>query len=686
MTQQGKGKDGRLKICILSTGPGKTLGDAALCEKLAASLFEKYNVEIDTRIHLIEESQVDKAQNLFKPFDHKYPGQHHLTLERGNLGFDHPGFDPDDYDLIIPFAAYNLFEDDFKLKTQFFSEKPNMGFIKTDQNIHALIKSKDFQKKHQALNTNRSNITFIQLSKGNMTKTFAYFKNAQGKHALVPIDPSQKSLFDKYFKNMDPNVYYAFDEKDYLRAADFEVTHTTPSGVRVVSSKKPHFDAEIKAPYFDTAYQMQDLVKDLATKHLGHAPKYKCIYLTRYDYFSDDYIHSLKPSDVEYLGIDRGYKYKYDGIFSNGEIQNIQTGFGSNKHGIMLPHVPSEVSLQSVEDIKRYMNTEDIGVVDLLYGNNSKQAYEHSNELFFGYHNIIPNTDISALPVKGYVQTCLDITSKTRGKENKNVDFVLNIYPDNGDASDTCKLSEVIKGIDLNKYDVEFWKKNADNKMEKCQSIGECNGAKPLVRLINPFGIKHESFLTLLRVAEPLTLQTGNSSIIEAFYLGKLPLYQLTSWSTDFLDALEKYTSDTLGAHSHYATIFRTANDRNLSQQDKVARISDIYRNHMSDLRQELTNLVCHMKENMDLYKNLPKILQDKFNIPLVEKRPEANTMPHAVPATIPASEPALCSPIFLNAFVQFKSKNTPICNVIANSLALIGSKSSRQGRMVPAA
>lgn len=30
----------KLKICILTTGPGKTLGDAALCEKLARSLLE----------------------------------------------------------------------------------------------------------------------------------------------------------------------------------------------------------------------------------------------------------------------------------------------------------------------------------------------------------------------------------------------------------------------------------------------------------------------------------------------------------------------------------------------------------------------------------------------------------------------------------------------------------------------
>jgi hypothetical protein len=640
----GKGKDGRLKICILTTGPGKTMGDASLCEKLAASLLEKYNIEIDTRLHLIEDGQKDKVRNIFNKLEQDHPGQHNLTVESGNLDYNHAGFDPNEYDLVIPFAAYNLFEDDFKLKTQFFSEKPNVGFIKCDD-AQSLIKTDHFAQHTKQFNGEHSLITFIEQGSDTDRKYFAYIKDNNGQDNLIVLDQTQASLLKQYFNPLESNIYHAFDNKDLVRAPDFEIKDTE-LGAKILQSKRPSADKDKKAQHFNPAFELQTLVKDLATKHLGNACKDKCVYLTRYDFFSDEYLASLKENDLELLGIDRGDKDKFGEMFVGGKIQNVQTGFGKHKHGIMLPQVPNAVSLDSVEAIKSNMEAEDTGVIDLLFGNKSKQDFEQSNELFFGYHNIIPNTDISALPIKGYIKTCLDITDKTPEKTNKNVDFVLNIYPDDGDASNTCKISEVLQGIDLNKYDVEFWKKNTENKLEKAKTVGDCDGKKPIVRLINPFGMKHKSFLTVLRLAHPFTLQTGNSSIIEAFYLGKMPLYQLTTWSTDFLNALEQYVNDTLGKDAHYATIFRTANDNNIALDEKVKIISELYRNHGPALTAELAKLDTAMKNEMNLYNNFPKLLKDQFQVPLTEY-----AATQAVSA--PASKAALPAPII----------NTPIIN-----------------------
>lgn len=618
-TKKGKGKNGKLKICLLTTGPGKTLGDASLCEKLATSLLEKYDVDIDTRLHLIEDSQKDKTQNLFKHLDQEHPGQHKLIIEGGNLDFNHQGFDPNDYDIIIPFAAYNLFEEDFKLKTQFFNEKPNMALFKTDD-VKALIQTAKFQKHCQEFNhKDNSLITFIQEDNGSQVKHFANVKNITGQDNLIELNEQQVLALNPYFSQLEKDKFYIFAEDDSVRAAEFDVQSNKDSGAHILTSKKPASENDKKSHYFNTAYQLQTLVKDLAASQQIPV-KDKCIFLTRYDYFSDEYLASLKDNDLELLGVDRGVKGQFSDMFAGGKIQNIQTGFGKGKQGIMLPKVPADVNLDSADAVKNNMEKDDTAIVDLLYGNESKQAYEQNNELFFGYHNIIPNTDISALPIKGYIKTCLDITANTPGKEKKNIDFVLNIYPDDGDASETCKISEVLNGIDLDKYDVEFWKKNPDNKMEKLKSVGACDGQKPVVRLMNPFGIKSQSFLTLLRLAHPLTLQTGNSSIIEALYLGKAPLYQLTSWSTDFLTALERYIEDTLGKDARYATVFRTANDPKIELDDKVKIISDIYRNHAQELKQELSKLDSSIKNNMDLYKNLPTVLKDKFQIPLTEK------------------------------------------------------------------
>lgn len=616
---QGKGKDGRLKICLLTTGPGKTLGDAALCEKLAASFLEKYNVEIDTRIHLIEDSQKDKAQNLFKPFDQKYPGQHRLFLDSDNLDFNNhyeKGFNSNDYDLVIPFAAYNLFPDDFKLKTQFFSEKANIGFIKANRKINANL----FPQKHPL-------ITFIEHGNGPHKKYYAHIKTNAQKGKTVPLDSKQANILRTYFEKMERNRYHYFSDQDPVRAAEFDVVETTRTGVKILKSKTPASERNKKADYFNTAYQLQTLVKDLSLKN--DIPfQDKCVHLTRYDYFSDEYLASLKSNDIEFVGVDRGDKAQFGEIFSGGQIQNIQTGFGKNKHGIMLPQVPSEQSLNTVAKIKQDMDKEDLSVIDLIYGKKDKKEYEKSNELFFGYHNIIPNTDISALPISGYIKTCIDITKKTKGKSNKNIDFILNANKDDADACNPCKISELLKGINLEEYDVEFWKKGQNGVMEKCCSIGNCDGKKPLIRLINPFGIKHQSFLTLLRLAEPLTLQTGNSSIIEAFYLGKIPLYQLTTWSEDFLNALQSYVSDTLGENAYYTKIFKTANDKNTSQEYKIETISAIYRDHMQALQVELKKLVAHMKEKMDLYKNLPTLLKEKFQVPLTQKTPVQQQTP----------------------------------------------------------
>lgn len=521
---------------------------------------------------------------------------------------------------MIPFAAYNLFEDDFKLKTQFFIKKPNVGFFKTEKSIHRLKREPAFQQAIKTLPNETSRINFIQTGVGRKAKFYAHIQQKGSQDQFILLNQTQYNTLEPYFKNIENNTYNIFDQNDLVCAPEFEVKKTTLRNVNVLHSKKPSEEKNKKSLYFKQAYQLQSLVKKLANKS---ALPYQdqCVHLTRYDYFSDDYIESLQNNDLELVGIDRGVKSEYGEIFSQGEIQNIQTGFGKHKHGIMLPQIPDTITLNTVEDIKNNMTPEDVGVIDLLYENKTKQEYDATNELFFGYHNIIPNTDISALPISGYVKTCLDITQKTNGKSRKNVDFILNTYQDNADACSSSQISEILKGIDRNQYDVEFWKKNSDNKIEKCQSFGACDGQKPLVRLINPFGIKHQSFLTLLRLAEPFTLQTGNSSIIEALYLEKVPLYQLTTWSEDFLNALEKYISDTLGKDSHYATIFRTANDKNNSQDEKIQIISEIYRKHLPEIKSELKDLVSHLKDNMNLYKNFPTLLQEKFKIPLQEKR-----------------------------------------------------------------
>lgn len=618
--QLGKGENGRQKICLLSTGPGKTLGDAALCEKLANSLLEKYDVEIDIGLYLIEETQKDKIIQTFKELQKKFPGRINLTLESGNLEYDHAGFDPNKYDRIIPFAAYNLFTEDFRFATQFFNDRPNVGLVKTND-VKSLISSEEFRKNHAAFNNkDKSLLTFLQEETSTGTNYFVHFIDENGNDIVTQVDKSEEESLTPYFTNLESNVYYGFDRNDVVNASEFDISNTTEPSRKVIKSKKPGHEAHEKSPYFNKAYKLQQFVLNFAKKHFNKTYDDKCIYLTRYDYFSDEYLSSLKENDLELLGIDNGRKQWFGEMFHGGRIQNIQSGFGKNKHGILLPNVPKAVTLDSTDAIKQNMQPEDTAIIDLIYGEKSKEDYQKNHELFFGYHNMIPNTDTSELPIKNFIKLCLDITSKTEGKSEANVDFILNIHPDNSDSSTTCQISEVLQGIDTNKYDVEYWKKNDQNQFDKISTVGSCDGSKPVVRLMNPFGVKANSFLTLLRVANPLTLQTGNSSIIEAFYLGKVPLYQLTSWSKDFLNALEQYVTDTLGPDSYYANIFRVANDPSISQDEKVNTISEIYRNHFEEIQIELGKLNDCFKNNMDLYKNFPALLKNEYNFPLKEK------------------------------------------------------------------
>jgi hypothetical protein len=259
-----------------------------------------------------------------------------------------------------------------------------------------------------------------------------------------------------------------------------------------------------------------------------------------------DLKYNFSPRLAQRSSVRMGWIGLYPPIFDN----YFDTGLsGTNRKsmGIFL----SDEEKQS-HYLSKIQEEDGLKVRNLLFGNEggadlqqSENDYFNSHDMYFGYFN---NLNSLGRKFKTTPMGFLDFSiarskGKSEGVSSKNIDIIMPIRSD-GTHANTQKMFEHIKKYDPEQYTFEYYEKK-EGELKCTQKYG--NG-DTVVRIINGFPFQADTMAQLMRASDPFTMVTGNQSLSEAISYGKIPFYQVMTWTTrvpsSFIESIGKHLGE----------------------------------------------------------------------------------------------------------------------------------------------
>ncbi|MBS0289650.1 MAG: hypothetical protein JSS07_06415 [Proteobacteria bacterium] len=291
----------------------------------------------------------------------------------------------------------------------------------------------------------------------------------------------------------------------------------------------------------------------------------------------------------------------------------IMLGFGQDMAGIFLPLKSiSEQKITLNDDFLKSMSKDEVKLLNFIC-NGTRPEFLANNDLYFSYQNKIPMVDISQFSVKDFIELCLENSKKD------NITICLNAGSGK-DAAKELNINNLISDLTTqNKHFsalcknivFEYWEYDEKNQNWNLsiKKSAQANNTKTC-RLINPFPLSGILFQTLLDISNPLTMQTGNSSFVEALIKGKIPIYQVTVWSKEFILAFQQYVKQH-EPNSYFCDFLQMIHKQSSAAEKQ--KICQFYNKHQDEMTQEIKILKDKMYSDtkLDLKSNLISELEN---------------------------------------------------------------------------
>jgi hypothetical protein len=196
-------------------------------------------------------------------------------------------------------------------------------------------------------------------------------------------------------------------------------------------------------------------------------------------------------------------------------------GLGKDAIGVLIPDTKSTAALGAK-----------------LQKKSGLDGFNMNEPFFFGYSNNTKPSQWDKLQPLSFIRSVL-IIAKTEGHQN-NVQIITNI------PIDTIRES----GIELAPLvrQVEYYSSTGETDPISYPS----STATTTLKIFNPFPLDPDEFQALLHHSHPVTLCTGDQSLIENIFASKCIFYQVMSWKKGLSKAFADFVKEVCGEHSLY--------------------------------------------------------------------------------------------------------------------------------------